>query len=69
MLPASITSGFCTDVTLDVHFQGATLTGGAPRTQAHNTVASSCLEVTVRNPAHRVLAVVRVPEINDTVGM
>ena len=24
----SITSGFCTDVTLDVHFQGATLTYG-----------------------------------------
>ena len=23
----SITSGFCTDVTLDVHFQGATLVG------------------------------------------
>ena len=25
----SITSGFCTDVTLDVHFQGATLACGA----------------------------------------
>ena len=61
-------------MTLDVHFQGATLTGGAPRTQAHNTVASSCLEVTVRGPARRLLLLagaallcVLRTEINDTV--
>ena len=29
----SITSGFCTDVTLDVHFQGATLARGRTYTQ------------------------------------
>ena len=34
----SITSGFCTDVTLDVHFQGATLLRTASRSVSERPI-------------------------------
>ena len=41
----SITSGFCTDVTLDVHFQGATLSVVHGSLSVAATRATRCMQI------------------------